>query len=156
MSSKLDNFFDINDNTKRERSNFYNIFMIFIVLIINFFILYCLIKIQKCKCANIKESFYLKEWYIFKVIYLLIYLLSYSFYNKSEIFMYINIIIVIIEFIMIIRLLLYIHKLKKLKCHCKMSIEQNIIYYYYIVIFSIFLLFILTLILFSIFSFINK
>jgi hypothetical protein len=70
--------------------------------------------------------------------------------------MYLNIIIIIIEFIMIIRLLLYIHKLKEIKCNCDMAIEQNIIYYYYIVIFSIFLLFILTLILFSIFSFINK
>jgi hypothetical protein len=157
-SNKLDKFFDINDNTKKERSKAFDLFRIILVLCINFFIFYWLIKVHKCKCANIDEGLYLKEWYLFKIIYILIiliYLIFQGSYDNSKILMVVSIIIMIIEFIMIIRLLIYIHKLRKIKCNCGMSVQQNIIYYYYIVIFSIFLFFILTSLLFSIISFIS-
>ena len=46
-------------------------------------------------------------------------------------------IIAIISFVMIVRLLIYIDKLKKIKCNCGLNTQQNIIYYYWIVIYSV-------------------
>ena len=171
MTSYQNKFFDINDNTNNNNNNNnntnitnnkmfnYSLFMIILGLIIYLFILNWLIKVNKCKCANIPENLYLKEWFTFTIIYLIIILLYLIFngsYNDSDILLYISIVIGIINFIMIIRLLIYIHKLKKMKCDCGMSLQQNIIYYYFIVIFSIIILAIIASLLFSIISFMNK
>ncbi len=58
-------------------------------------------------------------------------------------FFVISLIISLITFIMIVRLVIYIHKLKEIKCDCGMTTQQNIIYYWYIVVFSIILFVIL-------------
>jgi hypothetical protein len=57
---------------------------------------------------------------------------------------------------MIIRLLIYIHKLKEIKCDCGLTMQENIIYYYFIIIFSIIIFSIILSLLFSIISFMNK
>ena len=57
---------------------------------------------------------------------------------------------------MIVRLLIYIDKLKKMDCNCGSSKQQNIIYYWYIIIFSLLLFVILTILLFEIVSYLNK
>lgn len=155
-SKKIVKFFDINDN---DNDNYFNLFMIILLLCINFFILYWLVNVHKCKCANIQEGLYLKEWFIFAIIYLiiiLIYLIFNGSYYNSDVLLYLSIFMSIIGFIMIIRLLIYIHKLKEINCDCGMSLQQNILYYYLIVIVSIIFFFILTLLLFSIISFISK
>ena len=43
------------------------LFIIIIGIGISFFILNWLTKVNKCKCANIKESRYLKEWFTFLI-----------------------------------------------------------------------------------------
>ena len=121
-----------------------------IILLINFFVLNWLIKLDKCKCSNIDEGLYLKEWFviiiilnIIKLFYIFIYGVNIN--NGINISSLFNVIIVIINIIMIIRLLIYIDKLKKLNCNCGMSIQQNIIYYWYIVFLSIILLLLLSI-----------
>jgi len=139
----------------------YNIFELIIILriiilLINFFVLNWLIKLDKCKCSNINEGLYLKEWFVFiiilniiKIFYIFIYGITNNNDNNNEILLF-NIIIVIINIIMIIRLLIYINKLKELKCDCGMSIQQNIIYYWYIVFLSFILLLLLSIFLITI------
>jgi hypothetical protein len=76
--------------------------------------------------------------------------------ESSGILGFISIIVSIIGFIMIVRLLLYIDKLKQIKCDCGMTKEQNIIYYYFIVIYSILLFFILSSLILLIITYMNK
>ena len=74
--------------------------------------------------------------------------------NYTNVLLFVAIIITIINIIMIIRLLIFIHKLKEIKCNCGLSTLENFIYYWYIVGFS----FILFMILFALlyYLFINK
>jgi hypothetical protein len=58
-------------------------------------------------------------------------------YPYSPAIFIIMLIISIINLAMTIRLVIFIHKLKKIKCDCGMSVQENIIYYWYIVLFSI-------------------
>ena len=129
-------------------------------LIVTIFILNWLIKVHKCKCANIEEGLYLKEWYMFLIIYQIIialyFIINGSYIKPSGILGFISIIISIIGFIMIVRLLIYIHKLKEIKCDCGMSKEQNIIYYYFIIMYSIVLFLILLALLGFIITYISK
>ena len=152
LSNKSDNFFDINDEITITSNipYYFNLIAIIISLSINFFILYWLIKVDKCKCANIKESLYIKEWYIFLVVYqfiLFIMILLNITIPKTDIILilliFFSIILSITSIVMIIRLLIYISKLKKNNCNCGMNKEQNIIYYYFIVVFSVILFFII-------------
>lgn len=129
----------------------YNIFELIIILriiilLINFFVLNWLIKLDKCKCSNINEGLYLKEWFVFiiilniiKLFYIFIYGITNNNDNNNEILLF-NIIIVIINIIMIIRLLIYINKLKEIKCDCGLSKLENFIYYWYIIVFSLFMI----------------
>ena len=57
---------------------------------------------------------------------------------------------------MTIRLVIFIHKLKEIKCNCGMSVQENIIYYWYIVLFSIALFLILLAFLGFLISFANR
>jgi hypothetical protein len=123
-----------------------SIFIFIIGLGISFFILNWLIKVNKCKCANIDEALYLKEWYMFLIVYQIIfgiYMLATYDSEQPLAFFVISLIISLIAFIMIVRLIIYIHKLKEIKCDCGMTTQQNIIYYWYIVVFSIILFVIL-------------
>ena len=126
-----------------------------IVIIILAFIIYWLNKIKACVCASkIAEKKYLKEWFIIQIILIIIYMmiiiitngdLSKSTINSMAIF---YIIITIIDLIMLIRLFIYIKKIRELKCNCGMLETQNYIYNYLIFVFSIvsFILFIFLLI----------
>lgn len=163
LSNKSDIFFDINENTYNQESNLlhsFRLFVIIIVIALNIFILNWLIKVLKCKCANIDEALYLKEWYMFliftNIITFIILLFNIQINNFRYFISFISLIITIIAIIMIIRLLIYISKLKKNNCDCGMSMQQNIIYYWYIVGYSIILFFILLGFLSFIISFINK
>ena len=116
------------------------VFFIILTIGLSFFILNWLVKVNKCKCANIEEALYLKEWYMFLIVYQIIagiYVISTGDYEPSGILFIISSIVSFIAFVMIVRLLIYISKLKEMKCDCGMTTQQNIIYYWYIVIYSI-------------------
>ena len=125
-------------------------------VILTIIILYWLFKIDKCPCTHIPEGKYLKEWFIFDIIFsvlFFIYLLTIGDLNNSFIneLLFIVIIIVIINIIMIIRLLIYINKLKEIKCDCGLSKLENFIYYWYIISFSLLLFMILLALLYYLF-----
>jgi hypothetical protein len=138
----------------------YMLLVIIFGLIVSIFVLNWLIKVHRCKCANIEEGLYLKEWFMFFIAYQIIMALFFLFNgNVSEssgVIGFISIIISIIGFIMVVRLLLYIDKLKQIKCDCGMTKEQNIIYYYFIVVYSIALFFILFSLIGLIITYMNK
>lgn len=139
----------INEIFNKQSSSSYSFELGIIVfgLIISIFVLNWLVKVHKCKCANINEGLYLKEWFTFIVAYQIIiailFISGISLDEIAGILGIFSIIIAIVSFIMIIRLLIYIHKLKEIKCDCGMTKEENIIYYYFIVVYSISLFFIL-------------
>jgi hypothetical protein len=137
-----------NEITLNDNPNSYYIAIVLIILSIgfSFFILNWLVKVNKCKCANIDEALYLKEWYMFLIVYQIIagiYVISTSDYQPSGILFVISTIVNLVAFVMIVRLLLYISKLKEIKCDCGMTTQENIIYYFYIVVYSIMLAIIL-------------
>ena len=125
-------------------------------VILTIIILYWLFKIDKCPCTHIPEGKYLKEWFIFDIIFsvlFFVYLLTIGDLNNSfsNELLFIVIIIVIINIIMIIRLLIYINKLKEIKCDCGLSKLENFIYYWYIISFSLLLFMILLALLYYLF-----
>jgi hypothetical protein len=138
----------------------YMLLVIIFGLIVSIFVLNWLIKVHRCKCANIEEGLYLKEWFMFFIAYQIIMALFFLFNGNvnepSGVIGFISIIISILGFIMVVRLLLYIDKLKQIKCDCGMTKEQNIIYYYFIVVYSIALFFILFSLIGLIISYMNK
>jgi hypothetical protein len=156
---------EIVKETEEVSENLYNsytfgLFMIILGLVISFFILNWLTKVNKCKCANIKESRYLKEWFTFLIFWQIIlaiyFIISGEYtYNSPAIFIT-NLIIMLINLAMTIRLVIFIHKLKEIKCNCGMSLQENIIYYWYIIGFSILLFLILLALLGFLISFVNR
>jgi hypothetical protein len=156
---------EIVKETEEVSENLYNsytfgLFMIILGLVISFFILNWLTKVNKCKCANIKESRYLKEWFTFLIFWQIIlaiyFIISGEYtYNSPAIFIT-NLIIMLINLAMTIRLVIFIHKLKEIKCNCGMSLQENIIYYWYIIGFSILLFLILLTLLGFLISFVNR
>ena len=140
------NYYD-NNQSSTSTSYWIGLIVIIISIGISYFILDWLVKVNKCKCANIEEALYLKEWYMFLIAYQIIigiyYMVAGDNIDKSGILLFISIIVSIITFVMIVRLLIFIHKLKEIKCDCGMSVRENIIYYWYIVVYSIILFLIL-------------
>jgi hypothetical protein len=126
-------------------------------------IIYWLNKIDTCLCASkIPEKKYLKEWFVFKIIIIIIiYIYAIFIVNNNNfdglskstlnIIIGIYIIFVIISAVMLIRLFIYIRKMRELKCNCGMLKFQNFIYYYLIVAFSFIAFTLLILIIYGIF-----
>jgi hypothetical protein len=120
----------------------------FIGFVMGLLIIYWLYKMEKCECGNkIAEKKYLKEWFIFSMIYSLcvrIYIetiksnLSIENLTMLKYLLILTWIIAFISFVMFVRMFIYIRKLKAIKCECGMLMQQNIIYYYQIAYFSIF------------------
>lgn len=111
-------------------------------LIVTLFILGWLTNMSKCKCANINEGLYLKEWFIFRSVWIIVGLIMYianeaNYNNYPYIWSFFAVIITIIDIVMIVRLFLYIRKLRMMQCDCGLTEEQNAIYYYLIIIFAI-------------------
>jgi hypothetical protein len=110
-------------------------------LIITLFILNWLNKIKYCKCTNIRERKFLIEWFSFVTVLIIINLGLFIAYgaNPSKYPIFITIISVIfgiIHIVMIIRLFIYIRRLREINCDCGLSQEENIIYYYLIILFG--------------------
>jgi hypothetical protein len=108
-----------------------------------------------CKCSSTySEKKYLYEWFIIVVIWLFIYNIVFI-SNGGNISMpltVMNIIIGIINIVMIIRLFIYLRKLRETKCNCGTLREVNILYYYLIVLFSVLAFVVAVTIILSIFA----
>ena len=147
MPSKASSVNNISSILKPNRVNKYSamtgftIIIQIITIIIATFILDWLNKIKSCKCTNIPERKFLAEWYSFLVLWLIFGMIMYIVYNADPstyptFFLFLMFIVTIINIVMIIRLFLYIRKLREMNCDCGLSQEQNIIYYYIILVFA--------------------
>jgi len=135
----------------------FSIIVSIVSIMISLFILDWLNKIAKCKCANIPEGLFLREWWVFLIIWQIFFLFLYIAYetDQNEYPIFINILSVIIAFvtiIMIIRLFIYIRRLRDMNCDCGLSPEQNIIYYYLLLLFAVVVFIILGIILMFMFN----
>ena len=135
----------------------FSIIVSIVSIMISLFILDWLNKIAKCKCANIPEGLFLREWWVFLIIWQIFFLFLYIAYetDQNEYPIFINILSVIIAFvtiIMIIRLFIYIRRLRDMNCDCGLSPEQNIIYYYLLLVFALVVFIILGIILMFMFN----
>ncbi len=130
--------------------------IVFIISVIfHIFIINWLNKMNTCKCSSTySEKIYLYEWFIIVVIWLFIYNIVFisNGGNISMPFTVINIIIGIINIVMIIRLFIYLRKLRETKCNCGTIREVNILYYYLIVLFSVLAFIVAVTIILSIFA----
>jgi len=98
-----------------------------ISVVIHIFIINWLNKMNSCKCSStFPEKAYLYEWFV---------IINGG--NVSMPLMGLHLIFGFINIVMIIRLFMYLRKLRETKCNCGTLREVNILYYYLIVLFSI-------------------
>jgi hypothetical protein len=101
--------------------------VLFIIYILNW-----LNNIDKCTCSHIDEGKYLKEWFTFFIIIDIIWLFILIALGINNIYTkYIAGFVLIagfVNFIFIIRTIMYIHKLKKNKCKCGSMFQETSIY----------------------------
>jgi len=148
-------------NTSYKNCNNENIIMFisFIIgIIINIVIINSLNNIEKnsnCKCTDLPHRKFLKEWFITLIIINICILLAFTISNENCWKVFINYpyiytivsIVGIINIIMLIRLFLYIRLLRK-TCECAYNTTEKIIYWYLLILISIWIsIFVLAIIL---------
>jgi len=127
----------------------------FLTILFNTLIIVSLINIEKldCMCADIPEKKFLKEWFIFNLIFnfliILFFIMSdkacYFYIHKYTPIYVITTVVYIITFIMLIRMIVYLNIMRK-SCKCGYGKLEAFLLYYFIIIFSFIALFILLLI----------
>jgi hydrogenase-4 membrane subunit HyfE len=120
--------------------NIFHIIGLIIAVVIHIFIINWLNKMNSCKCSSsFPEKKYLYEWFTIMIIWLIIYNIIFISTNGniSMPLMALNAIFGLINLAMVIRLFIYLRKLRETKCNCGTLRELNTIYYYLIFIFSI-------------------
>ena len=134
----------VKSNNKYSASTGIFIFGVIFGLVISMFILNWLVKVSKCPCANLPEKEWIKEWVIFLIIWQLINLFGFIINDgvriNSDMTPFLGIIsfiVGIINIVTIIRIFIYIRRLKEINCDCGLTVQENIIYYWIIVIFAI-------------------
>lgn len=135
---------------------FNNSFFELIYIIIIILIIYSLNEIDKsskCDCGKDNRRF-IKEWFIFLLIFKILFILifvSVSPFNFETIgtifiiFFVIYFIIGLITFIMEIRLLIYLFDIRK-NCDCVYKLKEKILFWFYIIYFSLFILYLIIII----------
>lgn len=126
----------------------------FLTLVFNILIIASLVNIEKldCQCADIPEKRFLKEWFIFNLIFNFLILLSFVISDKAcyyYIYQYtpvyvLTTVVYFITFVMLIRMLAYLNIMRK-GCKCGYGKLESFLFYYFIIIFSFIALFILLL-----------
>jgi hypothetical protein len=112
-------------------------------IVISMFILNWLVKISKCPCANLPEKEWIREWIMFIIIWQIISLLVYI-ANDGVPMVYTNIVVAVLSIIVtiinianIIRIFIYIRRLKEINCDCGLTLQENFIYYWIIFAFAV-------------------
>jgi len=119
------------------------IFGMVLGIVISMFILNWLVKISKCPCANLPEKEWIREWIMFIIIWQIISLLVYI-ANDGVPMVYTNIVVAVLSIIVtiinianIIRIFIYIRRLKEINCDCGLTLQENFIYYWIIFAFAV-------------------
>ena len=134
------------NNTACIINNFIGIISIVFGIIIAAVILSSLDKLEhsNCKCAELPERRFLKEWYIIMIVYFITLLILFGFSNEAcwnnfskNPFIYgFMIIVALINIVMLIRLFIYIRLLRN-NCSCGYGNKEAFIFWYLIIVFSI-------------------
>jgi len=134
----------ITDTCSTSQNSFYfGMTLSFIILILILISIRNLEK-SKCKCAEIPEKKFIKEWFTFSLIFqsvlILFFILSddpcyIRFINNLSIYP-IMFIFGIINIIMVIRLIIYLYKLRN-NCPCGYGNIERFIFWYLVIILSI-------------------
>lgn len=127
----------------------------FLTLVFNGLIIMSLVNIEKldCQCANIPDKRFLKEWFIFNLIFNFLILFFFIIGDKACYFYIhqytpvyiITTVVYFITFVMLIRMISYLNIMRK-GCKCGYGKLEAFLFYYFIIIFSFIALFILLLI----------
>jgi hypothetical protein len=119
-------------NTTEKELSAFNYIPVIIGVLFIIYILNWLNNIDKCTCSHIEEGKYLKEWFTFFIIIDLLWLfilIALGIHNiYTQYIAGLVLIVGFINFIFIIRTIMYIHKLKKNKCKCGSMFQQSSIY----------------------------
>ena len=99
---------------------------------------------SNCKCVDLPYRKYLKEWFIFAIFYLIVLLAIFGVSNqacwqefKNQPYIFgAMVIFSLFQIIMLIRLFLYVRLLRN-SCNCGYGNKERFIYWYLIIIFSI-------------------
>lgn len=121
-------------------------------IIIISLIITSLVNIEKsnCECANISNKNYIKEWFIFALIFqiglFLFFVLGsepcyYRFVNGNSLYI-IMLIFAVINYVMLFRLLFYLRIMRN-SCECGYGNIEKFLFWYLVIMFSIVALFIL-------------
>ena len=124
----------------------------FLTLLFNILIIISLVNIEKinCECADISEKKFIKEWFIFNLIFNFIILFLFVISDKAcyfYIYKYtpiyvITSVVYMITFVMFIRMIVYLNIMRR-SCKCGYGKLEAFLFYYFIIIFSFVALFIL-------------
>ena len=165
--SKIINDIDIKKMIETEICPYYNkiLYGVYIFIIIfQSLIVISLVNIEKnaCECANIPEKKFIKEWFIFNIIFNAIILILFIvsdmacfFYITKETIPYIIVsLFSVISFIMSIRLIYYLNILRK-NCKCGYGKLEKFLFWYLVIGFSLLFVIILSIILFFIYSYVK-
>ena len=128
------------------KNNIFTYISCIVGIIIASFIIVSLNQLEhsSCKCTDLPHRILLKEWFIFIIIWTLLLLILFSISNEACWNNFINypyiyvssLIFGLINIIMLIRLFLYIRLLRD-NCNCGYGNKEKFIYWYLIIIFSI-------------------
>lgn len=133
-------------------------------ILFNILIIVSLVNVEKinCDCANIPDKRFLKEWFIFNLIFNVL-IITFFILSNNACYVYIfdntfvyllTSVVYLITFIMLVRLLVYLNIMRK-KCECGYGNLQAFLFWYFIIIFSIGALFLLLALILAIFGLIK-
>lgn len=156
----------VNESCNNSQNSFYFGMTMSILLLVLILISVRNLEKSKCKCADIPEKIFLKEWFTFSLLFQAILIFFFMISEEpcyvrfaNNYFIYpITLLFGIINFVMVIRLLIYIQKLRH-GCPCGYGNLEKFIFWYFVSVFSIAAFFIVIVLILSVstfFVFLNK
>ena len=135
---------DINLICKGYNRNFYLSLILLIITISLILISLNNIEKSSCECAKIGEKRFIKEWFIFVLIFQIIILIIFLTSNEpcyikfiQGNYIYITMMIIgLLNYVMLFRLLLYLRILRN-GCECGYNNIEKFLFWYLVIIFSI-------------------
>ncbi len=156
----------INDVCKNSGNSIYLSLTLSIIFLILIIVSLNNLEKSKCKCSDIPEKRFLREWFIFMIIMQSLFIFFFlignepcyaRFLNNNYIYI-ISMILGVINIVMLIRLILYLRVLRD-NCPCGYGNIEKFLFWFLVIIYSMIGLFLLSIIIMMIitaFMFIKK
>ena len=136
----------INTDCTVKNMTIYVSYFIFVIILIVIITSLNNLEHSNCKCANLPHRRFLKEWFTFAIFVLLTVLILFGISNEAcwdnfvrYPYIFVGMLIFgLINFIMLIRLFLYVRVLRQ-NCSCGYGNKEKFIYWYLVIVFSIYI-----------------